>query len=173
VRTLFFVLLVFLFPTEAVTAAQEWIIQMKDNRPRLLQPPITPDHCPRSCSQGLLTCPEPCLKLSEGSWTMKDGKLWRGFEYAQGETFRIASWAQDHVGERIEMVNGVPKNLGICITCGGTTQVPCSSCDHGRFQKQLREGPIVRVTRKAATLGGLATFAFLVLLYWSMHRQVT
>jgi hypothetical protein len=167
-KTLFLVFLVSLFPAEAATATQEWIIQMKNNRPRLLSPPVTPNPCPHSCTQGLLTCPQ----LSEGSWTMKDGKLWRGFEYAQGETFRIASWAQDHVGERIEMVNGVPKNLGICLTCGGTTQVPCSACDNGRFQKQVREGPIVRLTRKEALLGGLAAFALLILFYWSLHRQV-
>jgi hypothetical protein len=38
------------------------------------------------------------------------------------------AWDQDHVGEVIEIQNGVPVNVGKCPVCGGTTRIKCPTC---------------------------------------------
>lgn len=38
------------------------------------------------------------------------------------------SWNQGHVGEVVEMKNGIPTNIGKCSVCGGKTVIKCPSC---------------------------------------------
>ena len=78
----------------------------------------------KKCDKGKVDCPKPCLKLTQGQWKARDGKKWRDFK-GKGGTH---SWSDGHLGELIEMKDGVPTNLGKCPTCGGTTKVDCDAC---------------------------------------------
>ena len=72
---------------------------------------------------GKVDCPKPCLKLTQGTWKLRDGKRWRDFPIAHG-TFSIS---EGHLGELVDLKNGA--SLGKCPTCGGTTKVDCPTCD--------------------------------------------
>lgn len=79
------------------------------------------------CEQGYLVCPGKCLKLSEGDWVKHgDGLRWRRFVFDGGR--RYGEWSERHLGEVIEMRDGVPVNAGKCPTCRGKTKVPCGAC---------------------------------------------
>ena len=38
------------------------------------------------------------------------------------------AWTSDHVGEVIEIRNGMPENIGKCPLCGGEATVLCKAC---------------------------------------------
>jgi DnaJ-class molecular chaperone len=78
---------------------------------------------PRCNGTGKVDCPKPCLKLTQGTWTLREGKRWRDFRTARG----TASFSEHHVGELIDAREG--KSLGKCPTCDGTTKVVCPTCD--------------------------------------------
>lgn len=78
------------------------------------------------CDEGKSPCPEPCLKLSEGQWTNREGKKWRKFPTRGGGSFLIS---EGHLGEVVRMVNGDPVNQGKCTRCAGTTIADCVDCD--------------------------------------------
>jgi hypothetical protein len=78
------------------------------------------------CVHGDIPCPGPCLKLSVGKWEMIQGMLCRRFPY-KGP---LKAWSDHHLGEVIEMQNGVPTNIGKCTICGGKTTVACPACNH-------------------------------------------
>jgi hypothetical protein len=55
---------------------------------------------------------------------MREGKRWRDIPGRGGS----ASISEGHLGELVEMENGVPTLKGKCPTCGGTTKVNCETC---------------------------------------------
>ncbi len=80
----------------------------------------------KGCENGSLTCPGPCLKLSEGKWEKGDENLrWRKITYKGG----WKSWSERHLGEVIEMQDGQPVNIGKCKVCNGTTKAACKPCE--------------------------------------------
>lgn len=82
----------------------------------------------QGCEQGFLVCPGKCLKLSEGDWVKHDdGLRWRRFVFDNGR--RYGEWSERHLGEVIEIRDGMPVNAGKCPTCGGKAKVPCSACN--------------------------------------------
>ena len=82
------------------------------------------------CVDGWVDCPGPCLKLSVGRWEHMDvpghdpSELWQKFSYAHG----YQAWTTAHIGQVIEMRDGVPTNIGACPICGGKGKVPCKIC---------------------------------------------
>jgi hypothetical protein len=78
---------------------------------------------PRCNGTGKVDCPKPCLKLTQGTWRVREGKRWRDFPIAHG-TYSIS---EGHLGELVDLKNG--GSLGKCPTCGGTTKVDCPTCD--------------------------------------------
>jgi hypothetical protein len=118
----------------------------------------------KGCEKGKTTCPEPCLKLSEGKWEKGDENiLWRKFYYGNGRSWK--SWSERHLGQIIEMQDGVPTNVGRCKACDGTMKVNCKECN-GTFKgpcivckgaKQVPEpGPVKKC---ADCTGGMLTCA--------------
>src|ERR1051326_1362470 len=87
--------------------------------------------CPL-CKDGQVDCPGSCLKLSKGDWQRQNVEghdpnlLWRRFKWGNG--YQYTAWSQSHVGEVIEMQNGVPVDIGKCKICGGTGRVACKNC---------------------------------------------
>ena len=85
----------------------------------------------RGCVAGKVECPNPCLKLTRGSWVHMNvpghdpKELWQKFRKPNGGT---VAWTQGHVGEVIALQNGDYVNLGKCNVCSGTTRVACSAC---------------------------------------------
>ncbi|MCZ7648684.1 MAG: hypothetical protein M5U26_26080 [Planctomycetota bacterium] len=79
----------------------------------------------QGCEAGKVTCPDSCLKLSEGKWELgKDNLRWRRFTFGGA----WMEWSERHLGEVIAMEDGKPVNKGKCATCGGTTKVNCAAC---------------------------------------------
>lgn len=84
-----------------------------------------------SCKNGQSDCPGPCLKLSKGSWVHMHVEghppedLWQKFPSADGH---YQAWNQNHVGDVIQMQNGVAVNIGKCRICGGSGHVKCTVC---------------------------------------------
>ncbi|MGC3990479.1 MAG: hypothetical protein QM796_12520 [Chthoniobacteraceae bacterium] len=82
------------------------------------------------CVDGWVDCPGPCLKLSVGRWEHMDvpghdpSELWQKFTYAHG----YQAWTTAHIGQVIEMRDGIPTNIGPCPICGGKGKVPCKVC---------------------------------------------
>jgi hypothetical protein len=87
--------------------------------------------CPNG-KDGLMDCPGPCLKLSKGVWVHLEvaghppTDLWQKFYTADGG---YQAWNQNHVGDVIQMQNGVPVDTGQCKICGGTGKVKCTICN--------------------------------------------
>ena len=74
-------------------------------------------------------CPDTCLKASTPGWQYRDAngrpsnKLWMHFRYNTSNGSGTVAYTQGHIGEKIGNVNGVPKSIGKCPTCGGTGRV--------------------------------------------------
>ena len=80
------------------------------------------------CDHGKVPCPAPCLKLSEGKWTLKpDGKRWRRFPSRRGG---FAEVSDGHLGQIVEIKNGEPQPPVHCPTCQGEQKIDCPTC-HG------------------------------------------
>jgi hypothetical protein len=85
------------------------------------------------CAGGKAECPNPCLKLTRGSWIRMNvaghspNELWQKFPNTSGKG-GYQAWNQAHVGEVITYQNGVAVNIGACKVCGGTTKVECRVC---------------------------------------------
>jgi hypothetical protein len=83
-----------------------------------------------ACENGEVDCPGKCLKLSKGKWEHMDvpghdpNELWQKFRGSRG----TGAWTTAHVGEVIEVRNGMPENIGKCPICGGRTKVSCKVC---------------------------------------------
>ncbi|MBC8001329.1 MAG: hypothetical protein H7X97_01960 [Opitutaceae bacterium] len=73
------------------------------------------------------------MKLSVGVWERMDvpghapTELWQKFRYGPNGKGSVA-WTQGHVGEVIEMKNGMPVNVGKCPVCAGKTLIKCPTC---------------------------------------------
>jgi hypothetical protein len=79
------------------------------------------------CKDGIIPCPDKCLKLTEGNWVTKpDGLKWRIFRNSKGSK----EWSEKNVGELVVLENGEWTNKGKCPTCGGKTELACPAC-HG------------------------------------------
>jgi hypothetical protein len=88
------------------------------------------------CDHGKIGCPKPHIKLTEGTWNLKDdGKRWRRFPSRNG--YREIS--EGHVGQIVEMKDGVPQSPTDCPLCAGkmviddpkcsgTGLMPCTTC---------------------------------------------
>lgn len=67
-------------------------------------------------------CPNKCLKLSTKGWKNRSvpGKpnylVWMDYPHPNGA---IEYWSIDHLGEFIKYSGGLPRNYGLCQTCGG------------------------------------------------------
>ena len=90
--------------------------------------------CPDpKCKKGQTICPGKCMKLSVGVWEHMNvpghppTELWQKFRYGPNGASSVA-WTQGHVGDVIEMRNGMPVNIGKCAVCGGKTQIKCPIC---------------------------------------------
>lgn len=81
-------------------------------------------NAPKCNGTGKIDCPKPCLKLTQGTWRMRDGKRWRDISVPGRGT---GSVSEGHLGELIDMKTG--GLLGPCPNCGGTTKVDCPTCD--------------------------------------------
>ncbi|HEY3323149.1 MAG TPA: hypothetical protein VGP72_22035 [Planctomycetota bacterium] len=79
----------------------------------------------KGCVNGMVDCPNSCLKLSEGKWESRDGVRWRSFPRPGG----WAEWSERHLGEVIAIENGNPVNKGRCPQCDGKTKVKCGTCN--------------------------------------------
>ena len=80
------------------------------------------------CDHGKVPCPAPCLKLTEGKWTLKpDGKRWRRFPKRGGGYVEISD---GHLGQIVEVKDGVPQFPVPCPTCQGEQKIDCPTC-HG------------------------------------------
>ena len=87
--------------------------------------------CPDpKCKKGQVICPGKCMKLSVGLWEHMNvpghppTELWQKFRYGANGGGSVA-WTQGHVGDVIEMKNGMPVNIGKCPVCGGKTVIKC------------------------------------------------
>jgi hypothetical protein len=86
--------------------------------------------CPNGAN-GWMDCPGNCLKLSQGVWEHLEvaghppTDLWRKF-YASNGGWQ--AWNQNHVGDVIEIRDGVPTDIGKCSICGGAGRVKCPVC---------------------------------------------
>jgi hypothetical protein len=78
------------------------------------------------CDKGKIPCPKLHLKLNEGTWYKKDGKMWRKFPYRGG----YAEVSDGHLGQIIETVDGVPQPPKECPLCGGKMVIDDPKC-HG------------------------------------------
>ena len=87
------------------------------------------------CKTGEVPCTGKCLKKEMHGWQkMKvaghsDDELWMKFKQANGTHH---AWNQSHIGEVIQIENGIAVNKGKCLTCGGTTRIKCNTCDGDR-----------------------------------------
>ena len=87
------------------------------------------------CTNGLVDCPGPCVKLDRGVWghTRVDGtlspELWQIVPYKlpDGTTGRYEVSA-GHVGDVIVYKDGKFSDSGKCEICGGTGKVKCDVC---------------------------------------------
>lgn len=80
----------------------------------------------KGCEAGKIPCTAPCLKLSEGKWEKGDENLlWRKFTYKGG----WKTWSERHLGEVVEMQDGVPMNTGKCKLCEGSQKIACKACE--------------------------------------------
>jgi hypothetical protein len=74
------------------------------------------------------------MKLSVGRWEHMEvaghdpKELWQKHTGSKGWN----AWTSAHVGEVIEIRNGMPENMGKCPTCGGKTTVFCKDCNGAR-----------------------------------------
>jgi hypothetical protein len=88
------------------------------------------------CEAGIIPCPQPCLKLTEGTWVKDDAGLrWR--HYASGNGTGKVS--EHHLGQIAGYKNGewiTPYDCPVCHKagkipcpkCHGTTKAPCATC---------------------------------------------
>jgi hypothetical protein len=87
------------------------------------------------CTNGLLDCPGPCVKLDKGIWghTRVDGKpsdeLWQivSYKLPGGKSGRYEVSA-GHAGDVIVFKDGKFSDSGKCTVCGGTGKVKCDAC---------------------------------------------
>lgn len=91
--------------------------------------------CPNpTCKEGTVECNGPCLRLTKGEWVKMEvaghppTDVWQVFRYKTNSRSGYQAWNQAHVGQVIEMVDGMPTNVGDCKICHGTTRVPCPTC---------------------------------------------
>jgi len=100
-------------------------------------------NCNGKCIDGKKLCPGPCIKKEVGPWVkMKveghgPDELWRTFTNPKGGT---VSWSQAHIGEKVELKNGVYVNTGKCEKCNGTTRVECNKCKGSPVECPLCNG---------------------------------
>lgn len=80
------------------------------------------------CTEGVVPCPGPCLKLSDSGWRRMEGqdpnKLFMVYLIAGGSQ----GVGQGHVGEVFEVRLGKFYALGPCKVCNGRTTVNCKVC---------------------------------------------
>jgi len=87
--------------------------------------------CATKCKEGMRDCPGKCLKLSVGKWEHltvaghAPTELWQKFPMKGG----YQAWNHTHVGEVVEIRDGVPTLAGKCPVCKGAAKVPCTECD--------------------------------------------
>jgi len=92
------------------------------------------------CASGKMDCPNPCLKLSRGTWEHLEvaghdpSELWQKFPNQSGRG-GYQAWNHHHVGEMIQYQNGVAANVGKCTVCRGATKVTCKTCTGTGKQK--------------------------------------
>ena len=74
-------------------------------------------------------CPGNCLKAKDPRWhhdaSIKNYPatyVWINFPYKDGSGSSY-NWSQNHIGDDIEYVKGVPTDTGKCKICGGATRV--------------------------------------------------
>jgi|GEM_PF-3834111 len=86
------------------------------------------------CVNGTIRCPNHCLQWDEGDWIHMheaghpDTDIWRKYT-TTGEGY--LAWNQGHIGHKIDRVNGLWTDTGVCKVCGGSGRVPCPVC-HGK-----------------------------------------
>ena len=96
------------------------------------------------CTNGLVACSGPCLKLSQGNWQhmhmegYSDEDLWQIFTNDDGTRKAVN---QALVGHVLELQNGTWADAGKCRICDGTTKVKCSACNGtGKLLCRVCEG---------------------------------
>ncbi len=79
------------------------------------------------CTAGKIPCPAPCLKLTEGTWFMKEGRHWRKFPGKGGASAEIS---ENHLGQLLnkDPATGQVTPGDTCPTCGGATKLDCPVC---------------------------------------------
>ena len=93
------------------------------------------------CDKGTIPCPSPCLKLSEGHWTTKDGKQVRTFKVKGG----TVTASDEHLGQTGKF-EGSTIQFADCPTCGKTGKITCPTC-HGTGSLPC---PTCKADKKAA-----------------------
>jgi hypothetical protein len=87
------------------------------------------------CVNGKVPCPASCLKKDDPNWQrlVVEGhdpdELWMRYYDDDGG---MHAWAQDHIGELIEKVDGHWVDKGTCPVCHGTGWAPCPVCHGGK-----------------------------------------
>ena len=82
------------------------------------------------CKAGKIECDGPCMRLNKGTWVKNASlgkgpdELWQAFHQKGGTQY----YSKAHVGEVVEMRDGMAVNIGKCTVCGGTTLMPCKTC---------------------------------------------
>jgi len=78
------------------------------------------------CTAGQVPCTAPCLKKETPGWEKRDvpgfspDLLW---VHVGGGSYV----SQNHLGQVVNF-DGGSLNLRSCVTCGGTTRLPCPAC---------------------------------------------
>lgn len=86
--------------------------------------------CALKCAEGMRECSGKCLKLSVGKWEHLTvaghgpTELWQKFPTKNG----YQAWNHTHVGEVVEIRDGVPTLAGKCPVCKGAAKVKCTGC---------------------------------------------
>jgi hypothetical protein len=101
------------------------------------------------CADGKIPCPDKCLKITDPGWTKRpDGTRWKKIRMKNGATAEVS---EGHVGEIVELRDGVPTLAGKCPTCGGATTLidpkcrgtgsePCPACAKRRDAAPCQTG---------------------------------
>jgi hypothetical protein len=78
------------------------------------------------CKDGVIPCPAPCLKPTEGNWVKKkeDGLRWRSFPVKGKGTFSIS---ERHFGEILDLSSGSPVTTA-CVVCNKTGAIKDPNC---------------------------------------------
>lgn len=82
------------------------------------------------CKAGKTECDGPCMRLTKGTWVKNASlgkgpdELWQVFPQKGGPQY----YSKAHVGEVVEMRDGMAVNIGKCTVCEGTTLMPCKTC---------------------------------------------